>query len=161
MHRLLQIGIAVSTLNQVRALALATISVSFTLLGSSAAEAACANWDLTNQTLWGAGQTNGYTLGLTFKQSGGNLWGDGYYFGHRTARARYIERQHQWKRIPVHYDLEQRRQRYLHGLHRRRWHDQGQYARCPKSQLSGDLVGKQVAKGTVLGLAHPDLRGLF
>ena len=87
MHRFLQIGIADWTLNQVRALALATISVSLTLSGSSAAEAACANWDLTNQTLWGAGQTNGYTLGLTFKQSGGNLWGDGYYFGHDGPRV--------------------------------------------------------------------------
>ena len=63
-------------------------SLALLLMPSEAAEAACKAWDISNQD-WGAKQSNGYILGLTFTQKGTALAGSGYHypFGQSSART--------------------------------------------------------------------------
>jgi hypothetical protein len=49
-------------------------------LPSGAASAACSVWDVSNQSLWGAKQSNGYVLGFTFQQHDRVLSGTAYYY---------------------------------------------------------------------------------
>jgi hypothetical protein len=51
-----------------------------------AASAACTSWDLSAVPLWGARQSNGFVLGLTFQQHGAQLSGSGYYYSDSRNR---------------------------------------------------------------------------
>ena len=52
------------------------------------AEAACKSWDLSNHSLWGLKQNNGFILGLRSQQHGNRLSGVGYYYPAGSSNQR-------------------------------------------------------------------------
>jgi hypothetical protein len=59
------------------------------VLSPASGNAACNTWDVSNHSLWGAKQSNGYILGFTFQQRAQALSGTAYYYpaGYSSKRT--------------------------------------------------------------------------